>query len=161
MLSVSLIQNVSLLQMFELVYLWVEKEDESQYVKFINSLFEQITSIVLRDGNGGAPAETNDDEQLREEASSERAFCSCTHDLAVAVRFAASSTALLFLVNTRSFMRHGADLEFLSTAPWEREVCYPACTLFTPTGRTQEVEVQLNGRSCGCTIVEVEPEHPS
>ena len=87
----------------------------------------------------------------------EIAMSSCTHDLQVAARFATSSTSMLFLVNARTFMQHGADLEFLSTAPWEREVCYPPCTYFKPTGATQEASVQIGERSCTCVIVEVTP----
>ena len=32
--------------MFELIYVWVDKEDEGQYCKFIDNVFEQITASV-------------------------------------------------------------------------------------------------------------------
>ena len=78
----------------------------------------------------------------------------------MAVRFAASRTSLLFLVTmrSRSFMQHGADLEFLSTAPWEREVCFPPCTYLEPTGQTQRVEAGAQGEGRGSyLVVEVRP----
>ena len=89
----------------------------------------------------------------------EIAMSSCTHDLAVATGFAASRTSLLFLVTARAqaFMQHGADLEFLSTAPWEREVCFPPCTYLEPTGRTQTVEVAEGERRGSYLVVEVRP----
>ena len=91
---------------------------------------------------------------MRRAGGTEPAILSCTPDLETAARFATSRTSFLLLVRARSFMQRGAELQFLSVAPHECEVCYPPCTLLKPTGRTQRLEI--NGQ-LSCEVVEVEP----
>ena len=79
---------------------------------------------------------------------------SCTYDLATAAHFASSREVLLFLVTAKTFLQHGASLEFLSCLPHEREVCYPPVTYLKPTGRTQQMELTGGLR---CVVIEVIP----
>ena len=91
---------------------------------------------------------------LARSGGTEQAMLSCTADLATAAHFATSREALVFLVTAKTFLQHGASLDFLSCLPHEREVCYPPATYLKPTGRTQLMELTGGLR---CTVVEVTP----
>ena len=51
-----------------------------------------------------------------------------------------SESSLLFKIKTKSFMQRGADLQYLSAFPAEKELLYPPLTFLRPTGATLEYE---------------------
>lgn len=92
----------------------------------------------------------------------ESAPMSTTTDPKVAIGYALGQNSLLFKVRTDGFMDCGADVDFLSAFPNEKEVLYPPLTYLKPTGRREhvEVEAQLGGDgeqvSTVMTVIEVE-----
>jgi hypothetical protein len=68
-----------------------------------------------------------------------------------------SAQALLLRIVPTSFLAIGAELQWLSAFPCEAEVLYPPLTFLKPTGRTDSVSVDRDGRPVAFTIVEVEP----
>ena len=74
----------------------------------------------------------------------ELAPMSTTEELQVAATFSASAASLLFRFKVDSFMQCGADLQWLSAFPKEREVLFPPLTYLRPTGRVQLVEIPLD-----------------
>eukprot|EP00283_Hemiselmis_rufescens_P027158 CAMPEP_0173468796 /NCGR_PEP_ID=MMETSP1357-20121228/77028_1 /TAXON_ID=77926 /ORGANISM="Hemiselmis rufescens, Strain PCC563" /LENGTH=1323 /DNA_ID=CAMNT_0014437019 /DNA_START=863 /DNA_END=4834 /DNA_ORIENTATION=- len=87
----------------------------------------------------------------------ELAFMSTTTDLEVAVRYSLSGKSLLFKIKAKEFMVIGADLQWLSAFPAEKEVLYPPLTYLSPTGRREQVDVSRNGKTLEYTVIEVEP----
>ena len=83
----------------------------------------------------------------------ELAPMSTTSDVTVAAHYGTGSQSLLFKVTAKSFMAHGANLQWLSAFPAEAEVLYPPLTYLHPTGRTERVTVGKNS----FVVVEVEP----
>ena len=67
-------------------------------------------------------------------------FMSMTMNLGVAVRYSLSQQSLLFKVTVPDFMTMGADVQWLSAFPSEREILYPPLTYLKPTGRTQAID---------------------
>ena len=56
-------------------------------------------------------------------------------------------------IKTKSFMQRGADLEYLSAFPAEKELLYPPLTFLQPTGWSMEHSVG----GVKFTVIEVEP----
>ena len=83
----------------------------------------------------------------------ELAPMSTTTDLKVAVEYSMSESSLLFKIKTKSFMQRGADLEYLSAFPAEKELLYPPLTFLQPTGWSMEHSVG----GVKFTVIEVEP----
>ena len=79
---------------------------------------------------------------------------STTTDLRVALSYSMSPCSLLFKVHTKSFLQRGADLQFLSAFPAEREILFPPLTFLRPTGKKTVLEFHDRFRF---TVVEVEP----
>jgi len=80
---------------------------------------------------------------------------STTDDIAIAVQYSAGGgKALLLKVKTNSFMERGANLQFLSAFPEEKEFLFPPLTYMQPTGRRQSLVV---GQVL-YTVVEVKPQ---
>ena len=70
------------------------------------------------------------------------------------MRYSKSDGAsLLFKIKTKSFMQRGADLEYLSAFPAEKELLYPPLTFLQPTGWSMEHSVG----GVKFTVIEVEP----
>ena len=72
-----------------------------------------------------------------EHGGTEKAFMSTTTDLKVAVRYCLSKSSLLFKIISPNFMTMGAELQWLSAFPNEKEILYPPLTYLKPTGRKQ------------------------
>ena len=83
----------------------------------------------------------------------ELAPMSTTTDLKVAVEYSMSESSLLFKIKTKSFMQRGADLQYLSAFPAEKELLYPPLTFLQPTGWSMEHSVG----GVKFTVIEVEP----
>ena len=81
-----------------------------------------------------------------------------TMNLGVAVRYSLSQQSLLFKVTVPDFMTMGADVQWLSAFPSEREILYPPLTYLKPTGRKQIVPVERKGERFLFTVVEVHPQ---
>ena len=60
---------------------------------------------------------------------------------------------VLFKIKTKSFMQRGADLQYLSAFPAEKELLYPPLTFLQPTGWSMEHSVG----GVKFTVIEVEP----
>ena len=71
----------------------------------------------------------------------------------VAVEYSMSESSLLFKIKTKSFMQRGADLQYLSAFPAEKELLYPPLTFLQPTGWSMEHAVG----GVKFTVIEVEP----
>ena len=83
----------------------------------------------------------------------EMSSMSTSYDLRTALFYSLSPHSILFKIVTRSFMERGADLEWISCFPEERECLFPPCTFLSATGRTQKVQTP----SGDFTVVEVTP----
>lgn len=83
----------------------------------------------------------------------EMSSMSTSYDLRTALFYSHSPHSILFKIVTRSFMERGADLEWISCFPEERECLFPPCTFLSPTGRTQKLKMP----SGDFTVVEVTP----
>ena len=99
-----------------------------------------------------------------QEGGSELAPMSTTTDLRVALEYTRmeqgsrdSGAALLFRVLVSNMMQRGADLEYLSVKPSEKEYLYPPLTFLKPTGGV--VDVQHEGVLY--TVIDVVPFFPS
>jgi hypothetical protein len=90
--------------------------------------------------------QVNDAFMQRRVGGTELAPMSTTEDLQVAAWFSASANSLLFKFRVDSFMQRGANLQWLSAFPKERETLYPPLTYLKPTGKTQVVEVPVRAR---------------
>jgi hypothetical protein len=86
----------------------------------------------------------------------EYAPMSTTTDLRVAVQYSMSPSSLLFKIKTTSFMQRGADLQYLSAFPAERELLYAPLTFLKPTGRCMDFSTGPGG-SYKYKVVEVTP----
>lgn len=90
---------------------------------------------------------------------------STTEDLDVAIRYAingedGASLGLIMKVRTSSFLERGADIQFISAFPGEKEFLYPPLTFLKPTNPNKEpVEVMIKGSPF--RVVEVEPKFAS
>ena len=91
-----------------------------------------------------------------ENGGAEMACMSTTSSKAVAMSFAGEKCPVLFKYSSRSFMSDGAEIDFLSVYPGEREVLYPPMTYLNPVKRYTEV---VDGTLI--TVVVVEPVYPS
>ena len=80
----------------------------------------------------------------------EMAPMSASHSLETALRYSHSPHSIIIKFVTRSFMERGADLEWISVFPGEKECLFPPLTFLSPTGRTQKVGSTF-------TVVEVAP----
>lgn len=96
------------------------------------------------------------DPRFLSQGGTELAPMSTTTDLAIAIRYARGSSSLLFKLLTASFMQRGADLDYLSAFPGEKETLFPPLTHLSPTGRTMTIVEQ------GVTfdVIEVIPTMP-
>ena len=83
----------------------------------------------------------------------EMSSMSTSYDLRTALFYSLSPHSILFKIVTRSFMERGADLEWISCFPEERECLFPPCTFLSAAGRTQKVQTP----SGDFTVVEVTP----
>uniref|UniRef100_A0A7S0XZ01 Mono(ADP-ribosyl)transferase n=2 Tax=Hemiselmis andersenii TaxID=464988 RepID=A0A7S0XZ01_HEMAN len=95
------------------------------------------------------------------EGGTEMGFMSTTEDLEVAVKYAIRGTALLFkmTIGPNDFMVLGANVQWLSAFPAEREYLYPPLTYLSPTGKKEVVKVASGegGRMTSFTVIGVEP----
>jgi hypothetical protein len=89
---------------------------------------------------------------------------STTTDIATAVAYCISKESLIFKIITDSSLQRGAELEWLSAFPAEKEILFPPLTYLQPTGKTQVIEIKGSDvpgldteASCSLTIVEVKP----
>lgn len=71
----------------------------------------------------------------------------------MALPYSMSESSLLFKIKTKSFMQRGADLQYLSAFPAEKELLYPPLTFLQPTGWSMEHAVG----GVKFTVIEVEP----
>jgi hypothetical protein len=78
---------------------------------------------------------------------------STTTNIETAVSYSISSESLIFRIVTKNKLQRGAELQWLSAFPAEKEILFPPLTYLQPTGRTQVIEVG----KCIFTIVEVSP----
>ncbi len=78
---------------------------------------------------------------------------STTTDIETAVSYSISKESLIFKIVTKNKLQRGADLEWLSAFPTEKEILFPPLTYLQPTGRTQVIELN----NCRVTVVEVSP----
>ena len=83
------------------------------------------------------------------------ALRSSTTELKVALKYAASESALLFKIKTDHFRQRGGDISFLSCFPDEAEVLFPPLTFFKPSGNVEKIT--LDGKAT-FTVVEVVPD---
>ena len=92
-----------------------------------------------------------------DKGGTELAPMSTTTELAVALEYSLSSSehteCLLLKLRTESFMQRGADLDFLSCFPGEKEVLFPPLTYLKPTGKTMHITFE----STAFRVVEVIP----
>ena len=100
-------------------------------------------------------------ESFTQRGGTELAPISTTTKLEVALKdgaaHAGGQCALLLKLRTESFMQRGADLDFLSCFPGEKEVLFPPLTYLKPTGKIEE----LSAADVVYTIVDVVPHFPS
>jgi hypothetical protein len=78
---------------------------------------------------------------------------STTTNIETAVSYSISSESLIFRIVTKNKLQRGAELQWLSAFPGEKEILFPPLTYLQPTGRTQVIEVG----KCRFTVVEVSP----
>ena len=71
------------------------------------------------------------------QGGTELAPMSTTSDLSVAMRYSASSHAVLLRLITESFYERGPDISFLSAFPGEAEFLFPPLTYLQPTGTSR------------------------
>ena len=82
------------------------------------------------------------------EGGTESAPMSTTSDVKICIEYAlahgkrTTKAALLLKLRTNSFLERGADLQFLSAFPGEKEICYPPLTHLRPTGRKQSMQIE-------------------
>jgi hypothetical protein len=90
------------------------------------------------------------------DGGTEMAFMSTTTALDVAVSYSLSKQALLFKIVAPNFLAAGADVQWLSAFPQEKEILYPPLTYLKPTGRVEEVSVTMpNDEVVVFTVTEV------
>lgn len=75
------------------------------------------------------------------QGGTELAPMSTTSDLSVAMRYSASSHAVLLRLITESFYERGPDISFLSAFPGEAEFLFPPLTYLQPTGDVETVVI--------------------
>jgi hypothetical protein len=68
-----------------------------------------------------------------------------------------SQESLLYRIKPTHELQVGADVKWLSAFPSEAEILYPPLTFLDPTGKTDEISVDCNGRKYSFKIVEVTP----
>jgi len=88
-----------------------------------------------------------------EKGGTELAPMSTTLDLATALEYSASASAVLFRLRTSDSLSRGADVSFLSAFPREKEILFPPLTRLRTLGKAQEMEV----RGIHFHVVDVEP----
>ena len=93
------------------------------------------------------------DSAFLQRGGTELAPMSTTTELGVALKYPASSAAVLLRLRTSSFMQRGADLSYLSAFPAEREILYPPLT-FLQVARSVVVPLESG---LEFTVVEVIP----
>ena len=71
----------------------------------------------------------------------ELAPMSTTFNLAVAMQYSASTSAVLLRLRTDNFLMRGADITFLSAFPGERECLFPPLTYLAPTEETEVITI--------------------
>ena len=96
------------------------------------------------------------DPHFLSQGGTELAPMSTTTDLSIAVTYSRGTSSLLFKLKTGSFMQRGADLDYLSTFPGEREILFPPLTYLAPTGLTMTIVEQ----GVTFTVMEVIPMIP-
>lgn len=94
-------------------------------------------------------------ERFLAEGGTEVAPMSTTSDVSIALAYSASKQGVLFRLRTSSSMERGADVNFLSAFPGEREVLYPPLTYLQPVKPVEVRRVTLAGAAFD--VVEVEP----
>ena len=98
-------------------------------------------------------------EAFEAHGGSELAPMSTTTNPAVAVAYGQSAKTLVLKIVTKSFMNRGADIQFLSAFPEEKEILFPPLTFLCPTGRKEVVTIpNLEGELLEFTVLEVEPQ---
>lgn len=103
----------------------------------------QTGEVILWRGMSG----THATDSFLAEGGSELAPCSTTSDVDVAMRYARDWTpgrgfgqrSLIFRVNVENPLQQGADLEFLSAFPHEKEFLYPPLSFFKPVSKTAHI----------------------
>ena len=128
-------------------------------INFLKSAIGKMRAVEAARGDAGEVDLWRGMKNLRVGAAwaktggTELAPMSTTTDLKVAVEYSMSESSLLFKIKTKSFMQRGADLEYLSAFPAEKELLYPPLTFLQPTGWSMEHSVG----GVKFTVIEVEP----
>ena len=125
--------------------------DGVKKLRAIGALHEEDANATLALYRGMKDAQVPD--RFLEQGGTELAPMSTTSDLAVAVRFSASTNCVLLRIHTASFMERGADLSYLSVFPEESEVLFPPLTYLQPMGPAEIITVE----DITCTVVTVAP----
>jgi hypothetical protein len=134
-------------------------------INFIKDAIGKLRAVAASQGDGsdspldlwrGLRGLAVDTSFLRQ-GGTELAPMSTTTELAVALEYSLSSSehteCLLLKLRTESFMQRGADLDFLSCFPGEKEVLFPPLTYLKPTGKTMHITFE----STAFRVVEVIP----
>ena len=101
---------------------------------------------------------TNVTDLFSQIGGTEMAFMSTTSDIKIAGQYSMSPDSLLFKIVNDSFMSIGADIDWLSTFPGEREFLYPPLTYLKPTGRVaSDISIKKGREVFNFTVVEVKP----
>ena len=102
-------------------------------------------------------------DSFEESGGTELAFMSTTTDLSVAIRYSMSKTSLLFKIIPDSAHDMGAELQWLSAFPQEKEILYPPLTYLKAIGEKETISVDnMKGdHQLKFTVVVVKPYLPS
>jgi hypothetical protein len=85
---------------------------------------------------------------------------STTTDLRVALAYSLSPHSLIFKIRTNGFMQRGADLQYLSAFPGEKELLFPPLTYLRPTDKNRaplERTHTVGKSTFKFSFIEVEP----
>jgi hypothetical protein len=78
---------------------------------------------------------------------------STTTNIDTAVAYGMSKSALIFKIISENKLQRGADLQWVSAFPTEREFLYPPLTYLQPTNRQQQIDIE----GYSFMVVEVKP----
>ena len=97
------------------------------------------------------------DQSFTQTGGTEYGFMSTTTDLEVAVKYSFSKTSLLFKLVPSGPHEMGADLQWLSAFPSEKEILYPPLTHLQPAGDIETIKLEVQGIETTFTVVPVKP----
>ena len=98
------------------------------------------------------------DPWFEQKGGTEYGFMSTTTELEVAVRYSLSKNSLLFKLVPSGPHEMGADLQWLSAFPSEKEILYPPLTHLEPKAEAREtIKIEDNGIELTFTVVTVQP----